>query len=218
MKPLAGVVIGVDAGHQKTGDSRPEPVAPGSSEKKPRVAVGTRGAATGVPEYELTLAVALRLEALLLEAGAEVVMARRENDVNISNAERAVMMNEAGADLVVRIHADGSESESARGASMLVPAGGAVKQESRAASEVIYDAYIAATGANRRGIVERGDLTGFNWSQVPCALIEMGFMSNPDEDRLMNTDEYRDKMAKGLFDGIINWKSEFAGFSANSLM
>ena len=46
-------------------------------------------------------------------------------------------------------------------------------------------------------------MTGFNWSKVPVILIEMGFMSNAAEDKLMATDEYRSKLAAGLFNGCV---------------
>ena len=203
--PLAGFTIGIDAGHQQRGDYRHEPISPGGSQTRPRVASGTRGVATGTPEHVLNLAVALRLERLLSDAGADVVMVRRDADVNISNSDRAIMMNEAGADLVIRIHADASTQQSIHGATMLTPAGGAIRAASRDAADIVYNAYIEATGARRVGVREHSDLTGFNWSTVPTILIELGFMTNPDEDRRMNTEQYRDTMALGLFDGVLQW-------------
>ena len=52
------------------------------------------------------------------------------------------------------------------------------------------------------GIFERGDLTGFNWSKVPAVLIEMGFMSNYNEDLMMSNPEYQRKMMQSVADGI----------------
>ena len=59
-----------------------------------------------------------------------------------------------------------------------------------------------------RGISVRNDMTGFNWSRVPVCLIEMGFMSNEEEDRLMATEEYRAKIVDGIAGGLINYFSE----------
>lgn len=64
-------------------------------------------------------------------------------------------------------------------------------------------AAIKATGAKNNGIVQRSDLTGFNFAEVPTILIEMGFMSNPEEDALMETQNYQDQLAQGVCDGII---------------
>ena len=51
----------------------------------------------------------------------------------------------------------------------------------------------------------RDDMTGFNWSTVPVILIEMGFMSNAEEDKLLATDDYRNKLAKGLYNGCVSF-------------
>ena len=111
-----GRLIAIDAGHQSQGDYDTEPLGPGSSEQKARVSSGTQGVSTGIPEYELNLQVALKLQSELEGRGYEVLMIRTTNDVSISNAERAAMANEAGADALVRIHADGSEDSSSNGA------------------------------------------------------------------------------------------------------
>ena len=55
------------------------------------------------------------------------------------------------------------------------------------------------------GISERGDMTGFNWSDVPVILPEIGFMTNPDEDRSLATAAYQDKIVKGLTRAILRF-------------
>ena len=209
---LAGKVVCIDAGHQKKQNSDLEPVAPDSSIKKPKVSSGTAGISTGIPEYELNLAVALKLKAKLEAAGATVVMTRTENDVDISNVERAKIGNEAKADLAVRIHADGSTNRDAKGALMLIPSSKYIDAElasvSKTAGQIVLDEIIASTGAKSRGLSVRDDMTGFNWSTVPVILIEMGYMTNPDEDRLMATDEYRAKLAAGLYNGCAKFLSD----------
>ncbi|MDR1061310.1 MAG: N-acetylmuramoyl-L-alanine amidase [Clostridiales bacterium] len=205
-KPLAGKIVAIDPGHQQKQNSDKEPVAPNSSVKKAKVTSGTAGAATGTAEYIITLDVGLKLRDLLVSQGATVVMTRDRHDVDVSNVERAKIGNDAGADIAVRLHADGSADSSVKGISMLVPSadyvGRALADTSAEAGSTVLSAVISKTGAKNRGVVKRDDMTGFNWSTVPCILIEMGFMSNADEDRLLNSPEYQDKLAHGLCDGI----------------
>ncbi|MDR1217898.1 MAG: N-acetylmuramoyl-L-alanine amidase [Oscillospiraceae bacterium] len=208
--PLRGLKLGIDAGHQGKGNSAQEPVAPGSSETKPKVTSGTQGRVTRVPEHEVNLSVALLLEEKLLSLGAEVVMVRRTADVDVSNVERATMMNEAGVDLVIRIHADGSEDTGVSGASMHVPDSqitAAVNDASRAAGEVIFKDFILVTGAKDQGVIGRRDLSGFNWSTVPAVLIELGFMTNEEEDKKLTTPEYQELCAEGLARGVVSWSN-----------
>lgn len=207
---LAGIRIGLDPGHQAKGNAAQEPVAPGASETKAKVSSGTQGVASGVAEYVVNLQVALKLRELLEAAGAEVIMTRESNDVNISNSERAQLMNNAGADLVVRLHCNGENDSSRTGAFILVPAGSytkAVQAASRAAAEAVLPAFIASTGANNLGYSERSDQTGFNWSTVPVINIEMGHMSNAAEDQKLVSDSYQQLCAQGIADGLVSYFS-----------
>jgi len=208
--PLSGVTIGIDPGHQQRGDSSLEQVGPDSDERKPKVASGTRGVVSGVPEYVVTLAVGLLVRDKLEALGARVVMARIENDVNISNRERALLMNEQGVDFCVRIHCNGSEDGRVQGALMFVPDSGwtrPIEEESTRAGRAILDAFTALTGAANGGVSGRGDLTGFNWSTVPVCLIEMGFMTNAGEDGKLTDPAYQELCAQGIADGIVEWRA-----------
>ena len=203
---LAGVRIGLDPGHQARGNSASEPVAPGSSETKAKVSSGTQGVSSGVPEYKVNLSVGLRLRSLLEAAGAEVVMTRETDDVDISNSERAQKMNDAGVDLVVRLHCDGEDDPSRNGAFILIPAGSyttGIQAESRSAAEDVLAAFVETTGAKNLGLSERSDQTGFNWSTVPVINIEMGHMSNAAEDERLASDAYQQLCAEGIATGLI---------------
>lgn len=207
-KTVSGVVV-IDPGHQSRGDSAPEPIGPGSSQTKPRVTGGTTGIETRIPEYEVVLQIATNLQARLEAAGVTVVMTRTTNDVNISNAERAAVANEAGADLFLRIHADGDVDSTQAGISTLYPAknqwAGPIASRSLVAATSLHGAVIASTGAASRGMVARGDLSGFNWSRVPAVLVECGFLTNPVEDRLLTSPHYQDKLAEGMAAGIVEF-------------
>jgi len=212
-RPLKGVVIGIDPGHQRHGNDDLEPNAPGSSTMKKKVSSGTYGRFTGVPEYVINLQVGLRLQRELEALGADVIMAREVHGVNISNATRAEMMNEADVDCWLRIHANGSNDASVDGMFILVPEPGtmdtdepSIAQESRALAEVLVKTTQEATGASlarSHGISVRDDQTGFCWSRVPVCNIEMGHMTNEREDRLLITESYQIKIVEGLVAGFV---------------
>lgn len=199
---LDGLVIGVDPGHQARANNEKEAVAPGSDELKKKVSSGTQGVSTRIPEYEVNLQVALLLRDALEAEGATVVMTRETNDVDISNQERAILCNEAGCDLVLRIHCNGSENRSVTGIGLYVRATGACAEESYAASEAILPAMAEATGANAQGIYKRDSYTGLNWSVVPSILVEMGYMSNAEEDEKLCDPEYQALLVEGMVEGI----------------
>ena len=163
---------------------------------------GTAGVATGVPEYQVNLDISLQLRDALEALGCEVYMTRETNDVDISNQERALMMNGYEVDLVLRIHCNGSSNASANGIGLYVNATGDIAESSYAAAEALLPAMVSATGAREDGIFRRDTYTGLNWSTVPCILLEMGYMSNPDEDRKLNDPEYQQKLVQGMLDGI----------------
>jgi N-acetylmuramoyl-L-alanine amidase len=174
------------------------------------VSSGTAGTVTGIPESELVLAVGLKLRDKLEAAGVKVVMTRTKQDVNISNIERAQIANEAGADLFVRVHADGSDNPDVHGIHVLYPASiegwtDDIAAPSKKAAQLAQKELIAATGAKDRGIDARDDMTGFNWSDVPAIIPEIGFMTNPAEDKLLATGAYQDKIVKALARAILSY-------------
>ncbi|MEA4899466.1 N-acetylmuramoyl-L-alanine amidase [Bacillota bacterium Meth-B3] len=202
---LTGLKIGIDPGHQLHANNAYEPIAPGSKHTKPKVSSGTQGVKTRASEHAVNLQVSLKLKEALLAEGAEVLMTRETEDVDISNIERAVMMNEAGADLVLRIHCNGSEGPGAKGTELFVRKTGSRADECDAAAQVLLKAMVEATGAKKRGVTHNDSYTGLNWSEVPSILVEMGFMSNPAEDVLLSDPEYQDKLVSGMVEGIAEY-------------
>lgn len=204
---LAGRVICIDPGHAASSDSGVEPIGPGSAEMKVKDPGGTSGIATGVRESVVTLAISLQLKAALEAQGATVVMTRSGADFSGGNRERAQIANQAGADLFIRVHADGSADQSRSGVSTLYPANipgwtDDIHVPSRAAAAAVQAAMVSRLGANDLGTVERSDISGFNWADVPAILVETGFMSNPGEDARLNDPVYQQQVAAALAAGI----------------
>lgn len=211
---LEGRYIGINAGHQRKADSTKEKLSPeAKSPLKQKVSSGTQGRYTRVPEYKVNLAVALKLKARLEALGARVLMVRTTDNVRISNAERARMMNEAGVDLMLSLHCDGNNRRTVYGLHTLIPAKrgyqqGDVLKKSQLLARKIQAAAVKATGARNKGFSTRRDLTSFNWSAVPTCLVEMGYMTNKAEDKRLVTSAYQDKLAIGFVNGITAYFQE----------
>jgi len=202
-------IVAIDPGHQGSwvDMSEKEAMAPGSDVMKAKATTGTEGQYSGVPEYELNLRIGLALKDELLSRGYEVIMTREDNDTAISNQERAILANENGADISVRIHANGSTDRSVSGALTMAPSGknpyvGDLSEASVLLAECIIDTYCEATGLPNQGVLLSDDMTGINFSAIPVTIVEMGYMSNEHDDLYMTSEENEQEMVTGIADGI----------------
>jgi N-acetylmuramoyl-L-alanine amidase len=199
----------IDPGHDLRANLATEPIGPGSTVRKIKDGGGTRGVVTAIREADLVLAVSLRLRRLLAHAGVRVVMTRtRTAGVSMGNVARARIANRARAALFLRVHADGHADRGVRGSHVLTPAPRRgwtddVYGESRRAATLVQRELVRATGFPDRGLTERSDITGFNWANVPAILVEMGFMTNPTEDRALSRPAVRQRVAVGLCRGVL---------------
>lgn len=200
-------IICIDAGHQKSGISEQEPNGPGSSVMKAKLATGTQGTTTGVAEHVVNLQVSLLLKEELLSRGYEVVMIRETDDCPKSNAERAEIANNSGAELFIRVHANGSDDPTVHGVVTFAPSEqnqyvADIAPECNRLSQLVTDSIVERTGAKNLGVQQTDTMTGINWCKIPVTIVEMGFMTNPEEDKNLTTASYQKKIAKGIADGI----------------
>ena len=206
---LSGMVIVIDPGHQRKANNELEPVAPWSDEMKPKVSAGTSGVVTGRMEYVVNLEIGLMMRDYLESMGATVIMTRETHDVNISNIERAMIAVNNNADVFLRLHCDGSDSASARGIGVFVCSRGEYASEQVRWGKMLGNAMAKATGSNFRGCEASTRYSGLNWAtSVPSFLLEMGFMSNAEDDRLLSDPEYQKKLCMGAADFCYQMKKE----------
>jgi len=199
-------VIVIDAGHQGTGNNAKEAVGPGSSTMKAKVAGGATGVSSKKAESQINLEVALKLRDELQARGYTVVMTRTSQNVNISNQQRAKIGNQNKAAAVIHLHCDGAGA-SARGAHTISitndnPYCSQIYKESSRLAKSVINAYCQKTGIKNRGVSYRDDLTGLNWSEVPAIYLEMGFITNSTEDKLLSDPSFQYNCAKGIANGI----------------
>jgi N-acetylmuramoyl-L-alanine amidase len=202
LEAFAAALVCIDPGHGTIArvSAQREPIGPGSETLK----IKDPGGAPG--EAAVALDIALRTRTQLAARGIRVAMTRTRGGYAGGNIERARFCNARNASLMLRIHADGSTNRSLRGVHTLYPAlrGGwtdDVYARSLRAARLVQKAVVRSTGARDLGLQPRGDLTGFNWSDVPVVLVETGFLTNPGESRLLHSASYRARVAKGLADG-----------------
>ena len=212
VSPTIKGIVAIDPGHQgpSVDMSALEPDGPGSSNMKVKATSGTTGTFTGIGEYELNMDISLLLRAELEKRGYEVVLTREDNETAISNSERAILANESGADIYLRIHANGSTDAGVSGAlAMSVghdnPYASHLAAKSEELAYDILNCYCTETGMTNQGLIYTNTMTGLNWCEIPAMILEMGYMTNEWDDTHMANAEYRNQMVTGIANGVDLW-------------
>ncbi len=210
-----GIIVCIDPGHETEQIKEMEPNAPGSDVMKQGVTSGTYGETSGKNEYEINLEVSLKLRDELEKRGYTVVMTREINDVKLSNVQRAQMATEAGADILVRIHCNGVDNHDVTGVLCYGPSSSnpylseEIIKKSQRLSELLQQGQAAATGQRMIDNIYQDDMTGINWATMPVSIVEMGFMTNPEEDLYLASEEGQAAIVEGLANGVDAYFAEY---------
>lgn len=208
-------LVVIDPGHQQKANLNLEPIGPGATTQKYKVTDGTTGVVTKKREAVLVLEMAFVLKEKLEAKGMQVLMTRTSQDVDISNKERATFANDHKANLFLRLHADGSENPNQSGFAVLTPAEGSpytkeIYAESLQISQTIVNKMRENQQVKVNGIKFRDDLSGFNWSKVPGVLLELGFMSNHEEDKKLSDPQYVNSLLQSVTDSVDEYRKSKA--------
>ncbi|MFF8692334.1 N-acetylmuramoyl-L-alanine amidase [Streptomyces sp. NPDC015144] len=220
--PLSGRTVVIDPGHNPDNHLHTREINRQVDIGTTRKECDTTGTSTnsGYAEARFTLDVAHRLRTLLRAQGAKVVLTYDDDRAfGPCVDERARIGNEARADAVVSVHADGSAVGN-RGFHVIVPGlvrGGAadtskIVAPSRDLGTRIAGLFVRATGSapsnyigGNTGLDTRKDLGGLNLSTVPKVFIECGNMRDPKDAALLTSAGWRQKAAQGIADGISSY-------------
>ena len=194
---LKGIKVVIDPGHQEKTDYKKEQFKKGTSNGKPRGTSGAVGVVTGQKEYELTLETALMLKEYLEKCGATVVLTRTENNVNISNKERAALAVKAKPTLFIRLHADASTNASVKGVRVYIPSSG--KLNKTADANKLGKLVASAGNTSFRGTKATNQYTGLNFAaSIRSYQIVLGYLSNKEDDERLADVENRYEMCAAI--------------------
>jgi N-acetylmuramoyl-L-alanine amidase len=164
---------------------------------------------TGLRECDVALAISLELEKLIQSAGHECLLTRvRDTDVAYPGANadaelgaRCAVANEWGADLFISIHCDAFTNPAAQGTTTYYMRG---SEQGREFAEAVHGYLVNAIQRQDRGIREAGFYV-LKHTNMPALLIEVAFISNPTEEKLLSSTDFQYKVARSLFNGILDY-------------
>lgn len=161
----------------------------------------------GIKEKDINLEVSLKARDILESLGYNVLMTR-DDDSHIGIWERVNFANSTDADLFISFHANAHGNTSIKGVQVLYcPAykGNKNDVDQYPFAKSIMDFYLKGTGAADKGIIQRADLPVVRETKMPAVLVEVGFMTNEEEELLITDDKYQDKIVDSVAKGIENY-------------
>jgi len=206
---LTGVTVCVDPGHQGVAIGLKEPMGPGLSGTHHTTNGQAQGTVTRRMESVVVLEIGLKLRNALLEEGADVIMTRVDQNTPVSNVRRAEIAGEGHADLFIRLHCDNTANKNKRGIHVFVPLSSTYAKQVadaktyRTYGEALFNAMSEATGVTKGGVTQNNSYVANNWATMPTFLVELGYMSNKDDDLMLSTEEYQTKVIQGMVNGLV---------------
>lgn len=214
--PLDDVHIALDPGHNGGNAAAPAEInALVEDGRGGYKACNTVGSTTdsGYAEHAFNFDVAVRTQELLEADGATVSMTR-EDDSSVGPCidERGQFAGEVGADVLVSIHANGTEDPAAQGYFVILP-GPPLNEAQGEPSQELADHIMDALGEEGfsqsniipEGIMARSDIGTVNWPEVPVVLLELAEMRSPEEAALIESEEGRQRYAEAIHEGLSTW-------------
>ncbi|MHB8279537.1 MAG: N-acetylmuramoyl-L-alanine amidase [Candidatus Humimicrobiaceae bacterium] len=166
----------------------------------------------GYLEKNVNLAISLKVKSILEANGYRVIM-RRTNDSGMSMDNIISTANASGANLFVSIHSNSAFNQAAQGIETYWSASNTAGGSSQLAT-AIHNAVVQASGRPGR-VLRSAEFKVIKYTNIPAALVECGFLSNPDEAALLNSEDYQNRVAQGIVNGIRAYVSS-AGVSGNA--
>lgn len=173
---------------------------------------GVSGVTTGVRESDLNLSVVKKLEKYLTDAGMTVILTRNTEAGLYGTAtgnlkrkdmeKRRDIIKKAAPNLVVSVHMNKYSLSTRRGAQVFYKDG---DDKGQLLANSIQDCFNSMEEAPRECSALKGDYYILNCSEYPSVIAECGFLSNVDDEALLVTEEYRDKIAYTIFKGIVGY-------------
>ena len=177
-------------------------IDPGHGGKDP----GAVSPKLALKEKDLALDVSLRLNKLLEDAGFTTIMTRTD-DTYVGLYERTEMANGINADVFISVHFNAHPDSKIDGVQTLYNGEDTTRDNKRFA-QIMQQQMIQDMGAVNRNIVDRPKLVVIRETKMPAVLTELGFLTNLQEEARIATEEYRQKCAQALFNGITRYFDE----------
>ena len=199
-------LVVIDPGCQTVDSKDKESVGPGAWNRVVDDMVGAKGVKTENAEYDINLQVALKTQKELEDMGYKVKLTRTKNDVDMNNLERAMIANTLSADLYISIHAS-DENKKTSGVGITCetkdnPYNFEEYRHCRLLADTLLGSLEESTGNAKEDVIESDEIIGINWCDVPNAIVRVGNLRNEEDDELLATEEYQQKLAGAIAAGV----------------